>query len=45
VDVRNDGTQIPDTVATALYEGSEPKNSFTPLEIELVYRNDFTRKF
>ncbi|HOM36416.1 MAG TPA: PCMD domain-containing protein [Bacteroidales bacterium] len=40
--LRNDGTQIPDTVATALYEGSEPKNSFTPLEIELVYRNDFT---
>ncbi len=40
--LRNDGTQIPDTVATALFEGSEPKNSFTPLEIELIYRNEFT---
>lgn len=40
--LRNDGTQIPDTVATALYEGYEPKNEFTPLEIELIYRNDFT---
>ncbi len=39
--LRDDGTEVPDTVATALYDGFEEKSEYTYLSIPIEYRNDF----
>lgn len=40
--LRNDGTSIPDTVATALFESSEPVQNYTLLSMNIEYRSDQT---
>lgn len=40
--LRNDGTQVPDTVATALYESFAIVNNYSEVNVNLVYRNNFT---
>ena len=39
--LRNDGTDVPDTVATALYESYEPQNNYTELILDIEYRNEY----
>ena len=39
--LRNEGFEVPDTVATALFESNEPKSIFTQLIVDLEYRNEF----
>lgn len=39
--LRDDGTDIPDTVATALYNGYDQTTEYTFLSVDVVYRNDF----
>ncbi|HNQ68712.1 MAG TPA: PCMD domain-containing protein [Bacteroidales bacterium] len=39
--LRNDGSEIPDTVATALFETHETQNTYSQLIVDIEYRNDF----
>lgn len=39
--LRVDGFEVPDTVATALYDGSEEQTEYTYLSIPVEYRNGF----
>ncbi|MDD3687482.1 MAG: PCMD domain-containing protein [Bacteroidales bacterium] len=39
--LRNEGFEVPDTVATALYESGASINEYTQIEIDVEYRNEF----
>ncbi|MDD3741270.1 MAG: T9SS type A sorting domain-containing protein [Bacteroidales bacterium] len=39
--LRNDGTDIPDTVATALFDSYETQSAYSQLIIDVEYRNEF----
>jgi hypothetical protein len=39
--LRDDGTEVPDTVATALYDGSESLDEYTFISVDVDYRNEF----
>lgn len=40
--LRNDGSDIPDTVATALFDSYETQSTYSQLIIDLEYRNEFS---
>ncbi|MDD4149019.1 MAG: T9SS type A sorting domain-containing protein [Bacteroidales bacterium] len=39
--LRDDGTSVPDTVATALFNGYDAKSEYTFLSVDVEYRNNF----
>jgi hypothetical protein len=39
--LRDDGNEVPDTVATALYDGFDEQTEYTLLSIDVEYRNGF----
>lgn len=40
--LRNDGTAVPDTVGTVLFESAEVVSEYTQLVLDIEYRNEFT---